>query len=145
MENKPKSQLNEDSKGINKLKTLTFKYQPNAKNHTREALKKAINGEPQIFDDIIFFNSLNIIDTFINPAKAKIINSVLKNQPHSIDELFQLLQIEENIFQKELISLVLNGVIFLEENLINGNKVKVPKVIYDRIVLDYDFAKESAS
>ena len=59
------------------MKTMTFKYRPNNRSKMLESMKKAIAGEPQVFEDVIFFESLDLMDSFINPMKAKIIRSIV--------------------------------------------------------------------
>ena len=49
------------------MKTMTFKYRPNNRSKMLASMKKAIAGESQVFEDVIFFESLDLVDSFINP------------------------------------------------------------------------------
>lgn len=120
------------------MKTMTFKYRPNVKGRMLEDMKKAITGESQVFEDTIFFESLDLVDSFINPMKAKIIRAIQKHHPQSIYELAQILEKDQGYIQKEV--KFLEGLGILEINAVkdHGRTRNVPKVIYDKFIIDLD-------
>lgn len=127
------------------MKTMTFKYRPNNRSNMLSSMKKAIAGEPQVFEDVIFFESLDLVDSFINPMKAKIIRSIQKHSPASIYEIAKILNKDQGYIQKEVKFLEGLGILKVESIKDNGRTKSVPTVIYDKFIIDLtDSEKESA-
>lgn len=120
------------------MKTMTFKYRPNNKGRMLEDMKMAITGTPQVFEDTIFFESLDLVDSFINPMKAKIIRAIQKHHPQSIYELAQILEKDQGYIQKEVKFLEGLGILEIQAVKDNGRTRSVPKVLYDKFIIDLD-------
>lgn len=126
------------------MKTMTFKYRPNNRSKMRESMKKAIAGEPQVFEDVIFFESLDLVDSFINPMKAKIIRSIQKHSPESIYELAKILGKDQGYIQKEVKFLEGLGILKIESIKDSGRTKSVPTVIYDKFIIDLDDSDQNS-
>lgn len=124
------------------MKTMTFKYRPNNKKKSFADMEKAIAGKPQVFEDTVFFESLDLVDSFINPMKAKIIRAIQKNNPQSLYELAQILDKDQGYIQKEVKFLEGLGVLEIESVKDAGRTRSVPKVIYDKFIIDLDETDE---
>lgn len=120
------------------MKTMTFKYRPNNKGRMLEDMKMAIAGTPQVFEDTIFFESLDLVDSFINPMKAKIIRAIQKHHPQSIYELAQILEKDQGYIQKEVKFLEGLGILEIQAVKDHGRTRSVPKVLYDKFIIDLD-------
>lgn len=120
------------------MKTMIFKYRPNNKAKMLKAMKKAIAGQPQVSEDTVFFESLDLVDSFINPMKAKIIRAVQKHNPQSLYELAQILEKDQGYVQKEVKFLESLGIIEIETVKDQGRTRSVPKVVYDKFIIDLD-------
>lgn len=120
------------------MKTMTFKYRPNNKGRMLEDMKMAMTGTPQVFEDTIFFESLDLVDSFINPMKAKIIRAIQKHHPQSIYELAQILEKDQGYIQKEVKFLEGLGILEIQAVKDHGRTRSVPKVLYDKFIIDLD-------
>ncbi len=126
------------------MKTMTFKYRPNNRSKMLASMKKAIAGESQVFADVIFFESLDLVDSFINPMKAKIIRSIQKHSPESIYELAKILGKDQGYIQKEVKFLEGLGILKIESTKDNGRTKSVPTVIYDKFIIDLDDSDQNS-
>ena len=126
------------------MKTMTFKYRPNNRSKMLASMKKAIAGESQVFADVIFFESLDLVDSFINPMKAKIIRSIQKHSPESIYELAKILGKDQGYIQKEVKFLEGLGILKIESTKDNGRTKSVPTVIYDKFIIDLDDSEQNS-
>ena len=124
------------------MKTMTFKYRPNNKKKMLKDMEKAIAGKPQVFEDTVFFESLDLVDSFINPMKAKIIRAIQKHNPQSLYELAQILEKDQGYIQREVKFLEGIGVLEIETVKDDGRTRSVPKVIYDKFIIDLDETDE---
>lgn len=120
------------------MKTMIFKYRPNNKSRMLKDMEKAITGKPQVFEDTVFFESLDLVDSFINPMKAKIIRAIQKSHPQSIYELAQLLDKDQGYIQREVKFLEGLGILEIEIVKDAGRSRSVPKVVYDKFIIDLD-------
>lgn len=118
------------------MKTLTFKYRPGGRKKMLAEMKAAIQGKTKIEDDIIYFESLDLVDSFINPMKAKIIRAIQQHQPESIYELSKILEKDQGYIQKEVKFLENLGVISIESKQDNGRTKSVPHLVYDTFLID---------
>lgn len=118
------------------MKTMTFKYRPNNRSKVRESMKKAIAGQNQVFEDTVFFESLDLVDSFINPMKAKIIRTIQLNSPQSIYELAKILGKDQGYIQKEVKFLEGLGILKVKSSKSNGRTKNIPIVVYDKFVID---------
>ena len=125
------------------MKTMTFKYRPNNKKKTLADMEKAIAGKPQVFEDTVFFESLDLVDSFINPMKAKIIRAIQKHNPQSLYELAQILDKDQGYIQKEVKFLEGLGVLEIESVKSDGRTRSVPKVLYDKFIIDLNESEET--
>lgn len=126
------------------MKTMTFKYRPNIKGRMLEDMKSAIAGESQVDEDMVFFGSLDLVDTFINPMKAKIIRAIQKHHPQSIYELAQILEKDQGYIQKEVKFLEGLGILEIEIVKDQGRSRNVPRVLYDKFIIDLDDSDQKA-
>lgn len=126
------------------MKTMTFKYRPNNRKKSFVAMEKAIAGKPQVFEDTIFFESLDLVDSFINPMKAKIIRAIQKYNPQSLYELAQILDKDQGYIQREVKFLEGLGVLEIESVKDSGRTRSVPKVLYDKFIIDLDETEETS-
>lgn len=126
------------------MKTMNFKYRPHNKARMLEGMKQAIAGKPQVFEDTIFFESLDLVDSFINPMKAKIIRAIQKNHPQSIYELAQILDKDQGYIQKEVKFLEGLGILEIDAVKDHGRTRNVPKVIYDKFIIGLDGSDEKS-
>jgi len=126
------------------MKTMTFKYRPNNRSKMLASMKKAIAGESQVFEDVIFFESLDLVDSFINPMKAKIIRSIQKHSPESIYELAKILGKDQGYIQKEVKFLEGLGILKIESIKDNGRTKSVPTVVYDKFIIDLDDSDQNS-
>ena len=126
------------------MKTMTFKYRPNNRSKMLASMKKAIAGESQVFADVIFFESLDLVDSFINPMKAKIIRSIQKHSPESIYELAKILGKDQGYIQKEVKFLEGLGILKIESIKDNGRTKSVPTVVYDKFIIDLDDSDQNS-
>ena len=122
------------------MKTMTFKYRPNNRKKSLADMEKAIAGKPQVFEDTIFFESLDLVDSFINPMKAKIIRAIQKHSPQS---LAQILDKDQGYIQKEVKFLEGLGVLEIESVKDAGRTRSVPKVLYDKFIIDLNESDEA--
>ncbi|MBP7845791.1 MAG: hypothetical protein KA116_13370 [Proteobacteria bacterium] len=125
------------------MKTMTFKYRPNNKKKMLADMEKAIAGKPQVFPDTVFFESLDLVDSFINPMKAKIIRAIQKHNPQSLYELAQILDKDQGYIQKEVKFLEGLGVLEIESVKDGGRTRSVPKVLYDKFIIDLNESDEA--
>ena len=125
------------------MKTMTFKYRPNNKKKSLADMEKAIAGKPQVFEDTIFFESLYLVDSFINPMKAKIIRAIQKHNPQSLYQLAQILDKDQGYIQKEVKFLEGLGVLEIESVKESGRTRSVPKVLYDKFIIDLNESDEA--
>ena len=125
------------------MKTMTFKYRPNNKKKSLADMEKAIAGKPQVFEDTIFFESLDLVDSFISPMKAKIIRAIQKHSPQSLYELAQVLDKDQGYIQKEVKFLEGLGVLEIESVKDAGRTRSVPKVLYDKFIIDLNESDEA--
>lgn len=125
------------------MKTMTFKYRPNNKKKSLADMEKAIAGKPQVFEDTVFFESLDLVDSFINPMKAKIIRAIQKHNPQSLYELAQILDKDQGYIQKEVKFLEGLGVLEIESVKSDGRTRSVPKVLYDKFIIDLNESEET--
>jgi predicted transcriptional regulator len=125
------------------MKTMTFKYRPNNRKKSLADMEKAIAGKPQVFEDTIFFESLDLVDSFINPMKAKIIRAIQKHNPQSLYELAQILDKDQGYIQKEVKFLEGLGVLEIESVKDAGRTRSVPKVLYDKFIIDLNESDEA--
>ena len=106
-------------------------------------MEKAIAGKPQVFEDTIFFESLDLVDSFISPMKAKIIRAIQKHSPQSLYELAQVLDKDQGYIQKEVKFLEGLGVLEIESVKDAGRTRSVPKVLYDKFIIDLNESDEA--
>lgn len=118
------------------MKTLTFKYRPGGRKRILANMKAAIGGKIKVENDVIYFDSLDMVDSFINPMKAKIIRAIQQNQPESIYELSKILEKDQGYIQKEVKFLENLGIITIESRKDNGRLKSVPHLIYDTFLID---------
>lgn len=124
------------------MKAITFKYRPNNKKKSFADMEKAIAGKPQIFPDTVFFESLDLIDSFINSLMARIIVTIKKYHPQSVGELALMLDKDHEYIQKEVKALEGLGVLEIESVNDAGLTRNVPKVLYDKFIIDLDETDE---
>jgi predicted transcriptional regulator len=105
-------------------------------------MEKAMAGKPQVFPDTVFFESLDLIDSFINSATAPIIVAIKKHCPQSLDELAKILDKDQDAIQKVVNSLVGLGILEIESVNNAGLIRSVPKVLYDKFIIDLDETDE---
>lgn len=122
---------------------MTFKYRPSNKNKSLADMEKAIAGKPQVFEDTIFFESLDLVDSFISPMKAKIIRAIQKHNPQSLYELAQILDKDQGYIQKEVKFLEGLGVLEIESVKDASRTRSVPKVLYDKFIIDLNESDEA--
>lgn len=118
------------------MKTLTFKYRPGNKGKMLSDMKKSIVGRVKVEDDVVYFESLDLVDSFINPTRAKIIQAVKTHKPKSIYELSKILKMDQGYIQKEVQFLEGLGVLAVETVKEGGRQKSVPRVLFDRFVID---------
>ncbi|MFZ4404901.1 MAG: ArsR family transcriptional regulator [Pseudobdellovibrionaceae bacterium] len=118
------------------MNTLTFKYRPGGRQKLLANMKAAIKGKTKIEDDIIYFESLDMVDCFINPMKAKIIRAIQQHKPESIYELSKILKMDQGYIQKEVKFLENLGIIKIESLQDNGRTKSKPHLIYDTFLID---------
>jgi predicted transcriptional regulator len=106
-------------------------------------MEKAIAGKPQVFPDTVFFESLDLVNSFINPMKAKIIRAIQKHNPQSLYELAQILDKDQAYIQKEVKFLEGPGVLEIESVNDAGRTRSVPKVLYDQFIIDLNESEET--
>jgi predicted transcriptional regulator len=124
------------------MKAITFKYRPNNKKKSFADMEKAIAGKPQIFSNTVFFENLDLIDSFINSATAQIIVAIKKHCPQSVDELVKILDKDNRDIQNKVNSLVGLGILEIESDNDAGLSRSVPKVLYDKFIIDLDETDE---
>jgi len=118
------------------MKTLTFKYRPGGRKEMLANMKAAIHGKTKIEDDVIYFESLDMVDSFINPMKAKIIRTIQQHQPEPIYELSKILEKDQGYIQKEVKFLENLGIITIESRQDKGRTKSVPHLIYNTFLID---------
>jgi predicted transcriptional regulator len=99
-------------------------------------MKKSIAGRVKVEDDVVYFESLDLVDSFINPTRAKIIQAVKTHKPKSIYELSKILKMDQGYIQKEVQFLEGLGVLAIETVKEGGRQKSVPRVLFDRFVID---------
>jgi predicted transcriptional regulator len=124
------------------MKAITFKYRPNNKKKSFADMEKSIAVKPQIFPDTVFFESLDLIDSFINSLMARIIVTIKKYHPQSVGELALMLDKDHEYIQKEVKALEGLGVLEIESVNDAGLTRNVPKVLYDKFIIDLDETDE---
>ena len=120
------------------MKTMTFKYRPNSRAKSLADMEKAIAGKPQVFPDTVFFESLDLVDSFVNYIRAKIITTIAKHHPQSVDELAKIINRNQEDIQKEIKFLEGLGILEIEIIKDAGRSRSVPKVVYDKFIIDLD-------
>ena len=125
------------------MKTMTFKYRPNNREKMLQSMESAVSGKPQIHEDVIYFDNLDLVDSFINPMKARIIRAIQKHHPQSIYELSQILKKDQGYVQREVKFLEGLGILEISSTSEGGRVRSVPKVIYDKFVIDLDDSSSS--
>lgn len=122
--------------GVINIKAITFKYRTANKNKSFADMEKAIAGKPQVFPGTVFFENLDLVDSFVNSATAPIIIAIKKHHPQSMDELAKILDKDQDDIQNIVNSLVGLGILEIESVKSAGLTRSVPKVIYDKFIID---------
>ena len=82
------------------------------------------------------------MDSFINPMKAKIIRAIQKHNPQSLYKLARILEKDQGYIQKEVKFLEGLGVLEIESVKNAGRTRSVPKVLYDKFIIDLEESDE---
>jgi predicted transcriptional regulator len=120
------------------MKTLTFKYKKNAKKAALEALKSGMEGKTLIEKDILYFNDLDSMFSFMTGSRAKIIQAIKERSPHSIYELAKILDLNQSYVLKEFKFLQGLGIVKGESEEVSGRKTIRPFINYDHFVIDWE-------
>jgi predicted transcriptional regulator len=120
------------------MNTLTFKYRKNAKKAAFEALKAGMENQSLIEKNILYFDDLDSMFSFMTGSRAKIIQTIQEQKPHSIYELAKILDLNQSYVLKEFKFLERLGIVKGESKETSGRKTIFPTTKYDHFVIDWD-------
>jgi predicted transcriptional regulator len=120
------------------MKTLTFKYKNNPKKAIFEVLKAGMEDQVLIEKDILYFSDLDSMFSFMTGSRAKIIQAIQEQKPHSIYELAKILDLNQSYVLKEFKFLARLGIVNGEPDEDSSRKTIKPISKYDHFVIDWE-------
>lgn len=126
------------------MKTLTFKFKKNVKKSAFEALKAGMEGKTLIEKDVLYFNDLDSMFSFMTGSRAKIIQAIQERKPHSIYELAKILDLNQSYVLKEFKFLEGLGIVKGKSGEASGRKTIRPFSNYDHFVIDWEVVPKSS-
>jgi len=118
-----------------KVKTFTFKYDPNfSLKRMGEEIKEAVRtGKPSVHPDRIRYADIEDIMKEMSSTRLKLFSCLVTKKPQSLYQLAQLLSRDYANVWGEAKSLAQMGIIKLEKE--NGRIRPIP--LYERVVFDF--------
>jgi len=129
------------------MKTFTFRYDPKAtlKGSMNQMLKAAKSGKPHIEKDEMRSASLKALLSVATENRLQLFRLIHLSHPASVYDLAKLFDGDLSYVSKEVRVLEGLGLVKLEKETVHGRERLKPVALYDRIVVDFDLAKDRVS
>lgn len=98
----------------------------------------SMEGKTLIEKDVLYFNDLDSMFSFMTGSRAKIIQAIQERQPHSMYELAKILDLNQSYVLKEFKFLEGLGIVKGELEEKSGRKTIRPFIKYDHFVIDWE-------
>lgn len=131
------------------MKTFTFRYDSKAKNLKdlgAAMLKAARSRKPDVQPEgEIRSGSFKALLSVATENRLTMFRTIVQSKPSSLLELAEVLEKDQAYVLKEARVLEGLGLIELRREMSEGREKVRPVALYDRIVLDFEMAKEKVS
>jgi predicted transcriptional regulator len=129
------------------MKTFTFRYDPKAsfKGTMDQMFKAAKSGKPHIEKNEIRSASLKALLAIATENRLTLFRLIHEERPESVYDLAKLFDRDMSYVSKEVRVLEGMGLIKLSKKTVSGRERFKPVALYDRIVVDFDLARERVS
>lgn len=123
-------------------KTFYFKYEEEGKKYKDSILDAIKSGENQDRPNEVICHSIEGLYKLATANRMNIINTVINKNPTSIYDLAKIMNKDQAYVTREISILIEIGVISLQEETLNGRKVKRPISPYDRVEIICKITKD---
>jgi predicted transcriptional regulator len=129
------------------MKTFTFRYDPKAnfKGTMEQMLKAAKSGKAHVEKNEIRSASLKALLAVAKENRLQLFQLIHEKHPESVYDLAKLFDGDLSYVSKEVRVLEGLGLIKLEKETVHGRERLKPVALYNRILVDFDLAKERVS